>query len=234
MDHKIYFPTRVDFGVYNTRRYPKGYGPQTLPIGPTQPTDPNSNPLTVQRHYSVTLVPPHAQTERWNYTVPPRRRAVIQSAIAKMLRDVAAPGNLGYGARIHLRRANGQVDVFIAHCIDTNNAVGAQTSMIHTGPIEMFEGDTVFATTFDPNAGGSVVYTVTLTAIEYDNVHPTVGSDVYGVTGAEGLPGSPPSLFTLKKPTVSGSGSGGVVVRSETALNPAEWQSIGGGYYQRI
>lgn len=186
MDHKMYYPTQSDYGVFSVRRLPKGrtYPAPGVPEGPTVPTDPNANPVTISRFHNAGGVTPHALTERWSYTVPRNRRAQVQSAMAHLVRSTAAaPVNDWLGV-IRVERSGvptQDIDLIRAHSF--SNTVGERVEMNHTGPFELFEGDRIFAATLDNSTGGGVGYDLTLLAIEYDAIHRVIGTDSGGFIG---------------------------------------------------
>jgi len=186
MDQGIYYPTSADYGVYLTRRYPKGISVpsgQLVPGIPTSPVDPNANPLTVQRLSALSAIAPHALTERWRYTVPPRRRAVLQNALAHVNRVIAAAPVATFNASIIIRRANGDT-VPLTSTPSFDNTVGYTKSGHTPGPLELFEGDAIFHTTHDDSTGGAVTYAGSFTAIEYDSVHDVMQNGSFGASGA--------------------------------------------------
>lgn len=196
MDQRIYGRlNRADLGVYGTRRYPKGVNiPLSIPQGPTQPTDPNSNPAGVQRHFSSSGIAPHAQTMRWEYIVPPRRRAVIQSVYVKVMREVAAAPSVGYRANVSLIRAADLaqgVFTYLAQAHGASNNVGDPVvEFPNSGPVEMFEGDILRGHTEDISTGGQISYAVSATIIEYDATHRVTISSAGNNSGLDSLGGA--------------------------------------------
>lgn len=235
MDHKIYFPPRSDYGVYGTRRYPKGDSRPQSAIAAHAIE--NRSPVPITLRFTVANVGVHNGVERWTYTVPNRRRAVFQALEVDINRVSAGAANpINYAGIFLLRYGapqDGESEVVRA---SSNNDVITDGKLVTPGgaQLDLFEGDRLRALT----TVGSGTWNLLANAhgIEYNAQEQVIGHLLDATGGAENGygGGSPPSLFSLKKPTYSGTSSGGVVIRSETALNPAEWQSIGGGYYQRI
>lgn len=235
IDHNIYGRlNRSDFGVYGTRRYPKGSAVPTsaeVPGIPTDPHDPNSNPLVVQLNYSASQIAPHVLTERWTYTCPPKRRGRIETAFSTVLRETAAAPVGGYFARVRLTRAQHvaiAVSTVIIQSHDRRNAVGDNVALVNPGPIELFEGDVLNADTVDESTGGLVRYLASVTLIEYDSLHPVIGSQASFTEGATSGPagiaplrGGSTGGFSAKFPTAEAMtlARGGTVVESQIAGN---------------
>lgn len=209
MDHKIYFPTAADYGVYGTRRYPKGSSPAIAAASqgiPTNPHDPNSNPVVVQLHYVASEIAPHATTQRWKYTCPPRRRGRIETVLASLKRDVVATLDNGVACSIKLTRAQHVSQALFTNlvfAINRNNTVGNTVQMVNSGPIELFEGDVLTSESVDDSVGGSNTFVLSATLIEYDSLHPVIGSEARFSEGFDGP--SDIGTFVFRRPGGGGS-----------------------------
>jgi hypothetical protein len=171
MDQLIYGRNRSDLGNYRTRRFPKGGNP-----APHDPSEINSrNPSTVVGHFNSGALAPHATTTRWSYTVPPRRRAKVQGAIAAIARNVAAAALGNYAGYVLITRANGGGSFMLVYARTFALTAGTVVSMVQAGEIDLYEGDIMRGDTEDQNAGGTVSYTVSANAIEYDAEEKSVG-----------------------------------------------------------
>lgn len=120
------------------------------------------NPATVVRSYAAGGVGPHAETNRWTYTVPAGRRAAVTFLEADVFRDSAAT-TLGvitvsvyYNTELVLRS------------IVWNNTVGARDFKLMTGLMVLNPGDTIRATTSDTSTGGSANYRISAMIVEFD------------------------------------------------------------------
>lgn len=181
MDQHIYDQNFGNYGAYATRRYPKGRGLPGVP--PTSPFDPNANPVPITLSYGASLQP-HGATERWSYIVPPRRRMRIQSAHVHVIREQIG-GVLPVQAYIQIIRAGQTLVPTIAGVGFADGNVGAHVEQLHTGEIELFEGDEVKGTTSDFNAGAATCFhNVHLVGIEYDLQHSVAGNFQGGGYGA--------------------------------------------------
>lgn len=179
MDHRIYGRlNRADLGVYGTRRYPKGVG-SGLVQNPVAASDPiNRNPLTVTRVYRVANQAAGAGTidaGRWEYTVPPRRRAVFQALEVELARSLAGAGNTMSYAAIYLTRAGGS-PVELVRVTSHDDVVGSRDREVHTGILELYEGDKLNGSTSVVN--GNMSFQVTAHGIEYDAEERITGQDV--------------------------------------------------------
>lgn len=185
MDSRIYGnPDRTLVPV--TRRHPKGRddenaGLQSIPAAvPGAGTPQASNPLSIDRRYDASVVGsvgPHAQTERWRYQVPLRRRTKIETVFAEVLRSAVGGTNQPYYGRVELQRSGAQdwTPVCIASSSQGTTIVSGGQRQVNSGPFDMYEGDTIRAVTADTTAGGTVGYTLTLIGTEFDAV-PSSGS----------------------------------------------------------
>lgn len=173
MDHKIYGRLqRTDFGVYGTRRYPKGQAitPDVKPSGPISPIDPAANPTPISGRFLAAISGIHTETKRWQYIVPVNRRAIIQEAYVQMSR-VAVPGvNAMDNARIGILRKSNPVSE--ANIVSVTSFDSTQIREHHRAytetPVELFEGDILSAYTTNLG-GGSMSYELNAVMIEYNS-----------------------------------------------------------------
>lgn len=188
MDRDIYFQTNAEMGIYAARRHPKGSGINSdaggagggasAPVanaggtgGAVSSDTPSGvNPLPVLLDFHNSLAS-HAATSRNVYTVPPKRKAKLQAATACVQRTIAAAavGQAFFVIRVFRNGAINAAELVRAQIF--NNAVGAQDNMVHTGEVELFEGDRVEIITGDGSgAGGAVGYDGSAAMVEYDSV----------------------------------------------------------------
>lgn len=174
MDTRIYGPKigRNDYGVYATRRYPKGG------VVPSNPSDINARaPLPVNLWVNTAAIAPHAGIARATYTVPPRRRAVLQNAFASM-RRASAPGvAAAYTAFVRLERANGSGTSGIVYVQSYNASPNSDPFAMNRGDMmDLYEGDKITLQTEDTSTGGTVAYTLNCALIEYNAEEAIIGS----------------------------------------------------------
>jgi hypothetical protein len=208
MDHGIYYPTGADYGVYLTRRFPKGIGmPLANPTGPTEPTNPNNNPLPGNLTFRNPGLGIHGDTERWRYTVPSRRRARLISAFVEISPQVAAAAALMQFAFVRCKRIGVTPDAEIIRVTNQSTPVNDGIRKAYEGEFEMYEGDILYATTGEQDAARLSSYIVTAHLIEYDAIHRVQQSGTFGESGAVNGSGSGSGSGFILKPYTSGGGS---------------------------
>lgn len=124
-------------------------------------------PFTHTEFYSA-IVGPHLDTNRWTYTVPAGKRAYIESAHARLVRETYPTIPSTVYASISVQPAGGigvdlvEIDGIAMFPGDGGVAdSGGQIGLLD-------EGDTIFATTADASTGGTVQFEVCCKLTEFD------------------------------------------------------------------
>lgn len=226
MDHRIYGKlNRNDYGVYGTRRYPKGVPSAGTGADMSDPA--NRNPVTIALRHSAANVVPHTNTERWTYTVPRMRRAILQSALAELNRVTVGAANGLNTAGIFIKRAGTTTNVQVVARNTNDNAISPGLAKIHTGQIDLYEGDILAAFTNTNDGNFNLLTAAHL--IEYDAVEKIIGFE--SVESSEG----------------AGTGVGGAAApsgggyRQMIRVEPGNefgyiaqgWTNLGGGFLGR-
>jgi hypothetical protein len=189
MDFGIYTPSNLEAGRYSPRRFPRGFSSGLTAIsGGGTPIDAKPAPITLA--FFSSQLGPHVPTERWRYTVPQNRRAKLEAAVGLLVREVAGAPTLASSADIRLQRKGATIfSEIIAMELGFNSGVGASNNMIHSGPVELFEGDSIFCITGDGSTGGQVDYSVSATLTEFDSIVNTLESRQAGNDASSVNPG---------------------------------------------
>jgi hypothetical protein len=202
MDHKIYGQTQVDYGRYATRRYPKGNssgaGAGTGADTPVAGAVPESaNPVAIALFSSSAGIADHAATVRWEYTVPRYRRARIDDIYTHIRVETAgATNNSSIGVTIQ-RRGSTSFFTLIGSTLRDGANVNFQETNQTPGPIELFEGDTIRATSIGAG-GGTKTYVAAAHLIEFDSIQRAGYKEVASVFGS----GSGTIFQTASQPSV--------------------------------
>jgi hypothetical protein len=184
MDQRIYGSAYP--GIYLARRIPKGggneYGGAGAGAGPAGAISPGLSPTPIVFGFGTGQVPTLGVITRYaTYTVPPNRKAIIQTAFARALRRVVA-GAAGEwaiyimatrkGASTILAPAAGNQDIVFLW--QNSNVGGFSDKVAVTGAIELEEGDTLFAEAYDQSNGGTIAAAATAWVVEFDaSMHPS-------------------------------------------------------------
>jgi len=120
-------------------------------------------PLTNQEVYNAATVAPHGPTVRWTYTVPTGRKALLQSAYVKLMRQVAA-APVGYAQAYIVYQTTG---IIISASINTN-VIGDGSQLAIGQSITMLAGEEIHAGSDDASTGGSFRYLISANLLEYD------------------------------------------------------------------
>jgi hypothetical protein len=116
------------------------------------------------------LQTPHPTTVWGDYTVPPVRRAFIESVYLAITRTVRAVPPFG-AAEIYLRfitTGTSHSRMFSTRLEQQHIVAGTSFSTTVTGPITLYPGDTIEVYTSDLNAGGEALYHADIRLIEFD------------------------------------------------------------------
>lgn len=128
---------------------------------------PAALPLKVAKNYSALGVGPHGITNRWVYTVPAGRFAILEGMGAALSRSTA-PGALGHAqAGAQVGPATGGLARLSVIMLDSA-AVGANGQAAWGASAKLIAGDQAIGYTLDVSVGGTINYDVSLLATEYD------------------------------------------------------------------
>lgn len=132
--------------------------------GRPQPWDRNATvPFALST--SQVAIAPHAATQRWTYTVPSNRKALIMSAHAMSYRITVAT-TVGQVQGLVARPST--TYTYIAEANYLNNAIGAQDrSDIGSGMV-MLASDQLIGQDFDTSAAGTCSFEESAGVLEFD------------------------------------------------------------------
>lgn len=134
-----------------------------LIISPPQERD----PLQVVKGYHAAGVAPHGVTQRWLYTVPADRKAIVSLVNCSLVRDSHTGTHLRAGAVILITPNGGaatgvleaQIGLHLDNELDTVAAAG---------DIWLHAGDAIDCHTFDTSSAGTISYALSMVATEFD------------------------------------------------------------------
>jgi hypothetical protein len=118
--------------------------------------------------YSAANIAPHAITDRFTYTVPANRIAMVRSGWIQIMRD-AAPGVVDRAVAVIFKKSVGGVTVCILFDIEEITAV---VGIPRTGSIGesmiLVAGEQLIGRTYDLSTGGTYTYRVSADVAEFD------------------------------------------------------------------
>jgi hypothetical protein len=126
------------------------------------------NPTSIIKAYNNTLAP-HGATERWTYTVPANRRALIEllQCGAKRISVAGTPAAVQVYVKV---TPNGGSDTYTlyADLTSADNAIGSKEALSSQGTIALEAGDLIHGSTSDGSTTGTVEYVLTAKITEFD------------------------------------------------------------------
>lgn len=178
MDRRIYGKGAY-LGVYGTRRYPKGNGVPSSDVAAADPI--NRQLTTLQLKYAAANQAgggANIDANRFEYIVPNNRRAQIHSAQCEVVRTVAGAGNTMQYALIYLERfQSAKIELIRATLHD--DVVGARSSQLHTGIVDLFSGDKLQGWT--SVVSGSCTLAIYINGIEFNDQIKVAGSGAFDI-----------------------------------------------------
>jgi len=122
-------------------------------------------PTLVRRSYTSDGTAPHLQTDRWEYTVPNDRIAIILLLELQVIRTTAAaPAGL---MDLHIcYTPQGEVVLPLTVAMVLDNTVGAKGERTLGSPIILWPGDYIVCHTADASTGGDGSYRCNMLGVE--------------------------------------------------------------------
>ena len=133
--------------------------------GNARPEVVDRNPLAVRQFYGANLAP-HAETQRWTYTVPANRRALVALLWGQIVRESAAT-TVGDGF-LRIKTTISAVQVSGPVLVHRNNTAGAEVHFAFGHSVYLGPGDLIELTTQDTSTGGVLRYSGGAYLIEFD------------------------------------------------------------------
>jgi len=124
------------------------------------------NPSNIWRQYAATLGP-HSSTQRWSYTVPAGKKALVEFSIACLLR-VTAASTVGEAYAYVYYTPSGGTGGSLFEVRLLTNGIGDGKSLIVGQGIMMFAGDQLLGFTGDGSTGGTIEYVIAVKITEFD------------------------------------------------------------------
>lgn len=127
-----------------------------------------NNEVAIDRAYNAVAVGPHGATERWRYTVPPGKRALLKSGNVWIMR-ATAPGAVG-NAHVNLYVLRGGLPpvVTVTRIVLRSATVGDSRQANAPAGLELLPGDALIGETTDVSTGGTHEIDVSASLVERD------------------------------------------------------------------
>lgn len=105
------------------------------------------------------IVTPHGATERWSYTVPAGKKAMVE-ALQCAVRRVTTATNPGPAwMRVYVKPAGAsEQTLLLAFLSTTDNTVGSRMECSIGASLTLFPGDQIRAVSFDLSDSGTILY----------------------------------------------------------------------------
>jgi len=125
------------------------------------------NPVHRFQYYFNNIVAPHADTDRWTYSVPAGKKAFMELLTCALIRDAAATTAGWARATIYIQPSGGTMQRALWASLYSITQGDKDHAEIGSGPL-LYAGDAVKGQTGDGSTGGSVTYLVTAKITEFD------------------------------------------------------------------
>lgn len=135
--------------------------------GLARPTYYDRNAIPQARSYSQGAIAPHAQTQRWTYTVPAGKKAFIEEIFGQVRRETAAAPVGRIDIQVIYVPVTGS-SMFIALPIIYTNVVGDQQTEFPPQLGLMVAGDLIHGDTEDTSTGGTAAFVAAIKFVEFD------------------------------------------------------------------
>jgi len=125
------------------------------------------NPITKIFNYNGANVAPHAITQRFTYTVPAGKKAIIEAALVYFYKRTVQTTLGLVGAYIDVNLGGAGAQVLLSQEMYTNNVGDKDHTELGTTML-LSAGDIIRGFTFDLGTGGGVTYILAVMVTEYD------------------------------------------------------------------
>lgn len=124
-------------------------------------------PIKITKSYLAAGVAPHGTTQRWSYTVPAGRRAIVELMSAETIRD-GASGAPARAANFFTYTPSGVAATFPLEAGIDAGALGEKHSVMWGGKLVMHAADVMAGSTADASTGGTLFFNSAFVASEFD------------------------------------------------------------------
>lgn len=140
---------------------------ELLNLAASRPAWYDRNPVTKRNYYAAVGLAPHADTQRWVYTVPAAKKFVVQTVDVHCTRVTAAAPVGRVWNYINLTPNGGAAGGVLTRFMWGNN-VGDHLEGVIGGQPTLLAGDVLEGHTRDEGTGGTVDYANETTGVEFD------------------------------------------------------------------
>ena len=136
-------------------------------LAAARPTYYDRNGVSLAYEYTSYGIAPHAETQRWTYTVPAGKKAYVETFRAFVYRITAATSPNRYAAAIFVNPSGGGSYKIIEATSYSNVADTSQVLNVG-GSILLFAGDQIAGYTLDASTGGTLIVSVSIKVSQFD------------------------------------------------------------------
>lgn len=127
------------------------------------------NPINTVREFNARAVLPHAETERWTYTVPADKKAFLENGVADtILASAASSGGLRLCAITMDTDQNAALIVVTGEILPEQNTIADRDKNVFTGAMMAVAGEIIAGISVDVATDGTVNYRCVSKITEYD------------------------------------------------------------------
>lgn len=124
------------------------------------------NGLVVHQYYIGSSVAPHAQSNRFTYSVPSGRLCMVMGATLNLWRRTAATTPDLWGAGLRLEHSGNYY--YFCELMGNDNNLWVVKNQIFSCQVICYPNDILRGWTFDQSTGGTVDYELAIFAQEFD------------------------------------------------------------------
>ena len=127
------------------------------------------NPIDIDEFFQSGFIAPHAQTTRWDYTVPSDKKAFCELFAIQLIVEVIHSTPSGRTNTINYTPSGGaEVNMLRADLRAGSQTINDRNDKWIGATINLLEGDELLGVTLDLGIGGTSFYTNSVKLTEYD------------------------------------------------------------------